>query len=369
MNIKVITFLIFTSLQLCAFADDFKIILEKARVKYKLPALAAAATLNGKIIEAQVTGFRRTGDETKVTINDKFHIGSCTKSMTATLAGILVDQGKITWSTTLAETFPALKGKMHKDYRQVTLEQLLSHTAGMPSLPLHHKKIWGELYMNRLEKSATKQRAKMIKEVLPLGPIHPPGSKFLYSNCGVSIAGMMLEKTSRETWENLLLTYIAKPLKITTLGFNDAATSKKIDQPFNHLSQNGKITYLDPRLKPDNPAAIAPAGTVHCSVIDFAKYTTIYSMNGKGFLDKKTFDEILRPRLNNYALGWGTTTRHWGGNVITHTGSNNMNYAVMWISPDKNFSVVAMTNIAGKNATKATDEICGELIKKFLLKN
>lgn len=58
--------------------------------------------------------------------------------------------------------------------------------------------------------------------------------------------------------------------------------------------------------------------------------------------------------------------RNWGGKVLTHGGSNRMNYAVMWISPEKNFSVVAVTNCGGRNAYKATDEISSLLIQKHL---
>jgi len=47
-----------------------------------------------------------------VTTNDQFHIGSCTKSMTATLAAMFIEEGKLRWDTTIAEVFPESKGKM-----------------------------------------------------------------------------------------------------------------------------------------------------------------------------------------------------------------------------------------------------------------
>ena len=70
-------------------ADDFKIFLEKTRNKYNLPALGGTATLNGRIVRAEVSGFRKFRSGVATTLNDKFHIGSCTKSMTFFFARVL----------------------------------------------------------------------------------------------------------------------------------------------------------------------------------------------------------------------------------------------------------------------------------------
>ena len=359
----IISIFCFNSLQ----ADEFQKFLEETRQKYKLPSLGGGATLHGKIVSVQVAGVRKFGSKVKVTVNDKYHIGSCTKSMTATIAGILVDQKKIKWESTIYEIFPEYRRILHKGLKDVTLTQLLSHTGGLPSLGEHHKQIWLDLYMDRTNKSAKKQRTNMIKKVLPLAPVNEPGTKFLYSNCGVSIAGMMLEKVSKKSWEELMGIYIAKPLDIQSLGFGSAPKSQKVDQPFPHIQQGGKTIHIDPRIFPDNPAAIAPAGTAHLSLIDFAKYTTIYSMKKKT-LSPESFSTILTPILEDYALGWAITKRFWGGKVITHTGSNTMNYAVMWVAPEKEFSVVAVSNCGSQDAAKAIDEVCFKLIQMHLLK-
>ena len=65
-----------------------------------------------------------------VTVNDKFHIGSVTKSMTATVAAMLIERGKISWTTTIGDSFPDLGDQLHPDYRPVTLEQLLAPRSG-----------------------------------------------------------------------------------------------------------------------------------------------------------------------------------------------------------------------------------------------
>ena len=109
--------------------------LETIRAKHKLPSLAAAVVVDGKVVATNAAGVRRYGTAVKVTPEDKFHIGSDTKSMTATVAGMLVEKGKISWTTTIAESFPEFVNNIHSDYRSATLEQLLANRGGVPGKP------------------------------------------------------------------------------------------------------------------------------------------------------------------------------------------------------------------------------------------
>ena len=76
--------------------------IESIRQKHNLPALAVVVVKDGQICDRVAAGVRKWGDPTLVTTNDVFHLGSCTKSMTATLAAILIEQGKLRWNTTIA---------------------------------------------------------------------------------------------------------------------------------------------------------------------------------------------------------------------------------------------------------------------------
>ena len=97
---------------------------------YGLPALAAAVAKKGEIVAAGAVGTRQAGADIPVTVNDRFHIGSDTKAMTALLAAMLVEQGKLRWKSTTAEVFPEFVAGMDPGFATVTLEQLLSHSGG-----------------------------------------------------------------------------------------------------------------------------------------------------------------------------------------------------------------------------------------------
>jgi CubicO group peptidase (beta-lactamase class C family) len=100
-------------------------VLQPYLARYDLPAVAAAVVRNGEIIASGAVGSRRLGTINPVTIDDRFHIGSDTKAMTALIAAMLVETGKIHWSSTVSDVFPELAGTMDADLMSVTLEQLL----------------------------------------------------------------------------------------------------------------------------------------------------------------------------------------------------------------------------------------------------
>src|SRR5688500_9821482 len=84
--------------------------------KHDLPGIAAAVVRNGEIVALGVAGVRTRGKPEKVALNDRVHIGSDTKAITAMLCGILVDEGKLKWTQTLGETFPEFKKSIHPQY-------------------------------------------------------------------------------------------------------------------------------------------------------------------------------------------------------------------------------------------------------------
>jgi CubicO group peptidase (beta-lactamase class C family) len=100
--------------------------------RYDLPAVAAAVLQDGKVVASGAVGVRRFGTTIPVTINNRFYLGSDTKAMTALLAAMLVEAGKLRWDTTQAQVFLELAPTMNPGLRRVTLVQFLSHTIGVP---------------------------------------------------------------------------------------------------------------------------------------------------------------------------------------------------------------------------------------------
>jgi CubicO group peptidase (beta-lactamase class C family) len=342
------------------------------REKYDFPALAAAVIVDGKLHALGVVGVRKYGTDVKAEPNDPFHLGSCTKAMTGTLIGLLVQQGKLKWETPLAEYFPELKDKVHPDYQGVTLVHLLSHRAGVPPMTNGFAPLTPlQALQTRMMPSPADQRRRMAEMVLTQAPIHKPGEKFEYSNAGVSLAGAIVDRVMGEEYEAVLQRLLFEPLGIKSAGFGAMGAAGKIEAPWQHRKNGDKIVPIEPGPLSDNPPFITPAGRVHCSIGDWAKYVqcVLKAMRSEeGLLAAAQVQQLKEPPFGgNYALGWGIATRDWaGGQVLTHAGSNGGNFCVVWVAPLKNFAVLAATNRAGKGAPEGLDRVCAEMIKKFL---
>ena len=338
-------------------------ILEKLRTKHKLPALAVVVTKGVSICDKAAVGVRKEGDPTPVTIGDRFHIGSCTKSMTATLVAILIEDGKVRWDTTIAEALPELKGRMHPDFEAVTLEMLLRHRGGLPTeaLPVAWRRAWEQTG------KPMQQRKEFISAVLAKAPDSKPGTKYVYSNQGYAVAGAMLEKITGTAWETLMAEKLFLPLEMKTAGFGVPGRLGKADEPWGHVVKGGKNTPQ----QSDNPPAIGPGGTVHCSLEDLAHFTMLHLRRGAGdkaILKPESFRRLHTPPAGqDYACGWNRVSRGWaGGNALTHSGSNTMWFAVMWLAPGRDFSAVVGTNVAGDEAQQACDQVAAAMIGKWL---
>lgn len=336
--------------------------LEPIRAKAGVPSLAAAAYRGGKLVGRGVVGTRKQGGEEAVTLDDRWHLGSDTKAMTATLAAILVEEGLLDWSKTLLDLLPDVP--MGGDYGAVTFEALLYHRAGLPANPSAD---W-----MRAARSATdlpKARKDAAIELLVAKPAQAPGT-YAYSNAGYIIAGAILESLAKEPWESLVKKRIFDKLGMTSCGFGPPAGVDTVDAPWGHSGKKGAYTPVAPGPLADNPLALGPAGTVHCTLEDWSKFTHATARGAKGeagIVSKASFEKLLTPPAGgDYAMGWGVTTRPWaGGRALSHSGSNTMFYATAWIAPEKDLVLLAATNAGDDAAAAAVDEAFAPMIEAY----
>lgn len=365
-------------------AEDLNAYLSQVRARYGLPALAAAVARNGEIIAAGAVGTRVQGKDIPVTLDDRFHPGSDTKAMTATVAGALVDEGKIKWTTTLGEVLGSKVQGINPALAAVTLDRLLDHTSGIPS---DTPEII-DIYFNPVEfqKGPTDLRLDALERWKTHAPQVPKeGSPFQYSNLGYIFAGAMLEEVSGQPWEQLVRERIYEPLGLKTAGFGPQATFGKYDAPFGHaIDDKGVVTPIGWGSGADIPAVVGPAGLAHMSVLDFARWADWNAggaRRGPAIVKPETLAQIHRPRVKTppfkdpppgtpaageYAFGWGIVAFDWAkAPVLTHNGSNSMNLAKVLVEPVGQLSVVVVTNYPEQQAEAAAREVQQHLYEMF----
>jgi CubicO group peptidase (beta-lactamase class C family) len=327
------------------------------------PAIGVLLVEEGKLRGMGVAGVRKAGEETKVESGDRWHLGSCTKSMTATLAATFVEEGAITWETTLGEVL-GKEMKMLEPYESVTLGLLLANRSGIPGkVPdsvddgIERNAAVADLS----DRDILKQRAQYAEAVLNVEPSSAPGSAYEYSNSGFIVAGAMLEQVSGKPWEKLMEERIFEPLGMTQSGFGNAARDDKRDptQPWPHEIGT---TPVEPGPGDDNSWVLGPAGTVHCSLEDVARYIGMHAVRETGpVLEKAETFAFLHeavPQNEGYARGWIVSATGWSeGPVVAHDGSNTMNHCSIWIAPERQAAVAAFTNSAEKGSESCKEAI------------
>ena len=333
--------------------------LEKIREKHEIPALAGAVADSSRMLAAGAAGIRCIGKTAKVGVNDRFHFGSLTKSMTATLAARLVEQKKVRWNLTVWGALKGLSENIHPFYREVTLEQLLWHRGGAPAQP--PADLWEEAW--RKKAARRQQRTIFVRGLLKIAPASIPGTQFTYSNQGYAIAGAMLEEATGLPWETMLERELFEKIKMKTAGFGYPGVSEETKEPWGHVLDGKNFRPI----QEDNPPAIGPAGTVHGSVQDLVRYGALHLRGERGlktdYLETSSWKKLHTPASGQiYAMGWERREAAWTrGPAIWHNGSNNLFYAVLWISATRNLAVGAVANAATEDAKQACEEAASTL--------
>jgi CubicO group peptidase (beta-lactamase class C family) len=262
---------------------------------------------------------------------------------------------------------------MDQQWKDVRLEQLLTNSSGAPN-GLERDDLWGKLW--RRQGTPIEQRRTLVEGVLKHPPEVEPGSRFIYSNAGFAIAGAMAETITGTAWEDLMRERLFTPLAMSSAGFGPPGKRGSLDQPRGHRD-NGKP--IEPGRDADNPPAIGPAGTVHCTIGDWAKYIALHLQGAQGharLVKAETFTRLHTPMAlkgsrSDYAMGWGTPKRGWArgkgdrdtGRVLTHNGSNTMWFCVTWLAPEKDFAILVACNKGGKEADRGCDAAVQAMLK------
>lgn len=331
-------------------------IVEWARAAHGVPAMGVVIVHNGIVVESAAEGLRSALESEPVTVDDLWHIGSLTKNITASLSGALVEMSVMSWNTRPIDIWPELDATIHPQFRNITVRQLLSHTAGIVGVNAAPSQ-YGDLAIGTL----TEKRRNFAADLLGQTPIGPVGQES-YSNGGYIIAAAMMETLMSDSWESLVTTYVFGPLGMLDSGFGAPGNPNDLSQPWGHWDQGVNYLPVSPGLDADNPQVFGPAGTVHTSLRNYASYMIAHIDGANGidsFLTSSTFDTLHAPIVNGSALGWGVREVDGEPGVLelVHAGSNLRWYSVVRIVPELGVGVLYVVNAGGDLAGAAVDAL------------
>lgn len=336
--------------------------LDPIRSEAQIPALAAAVVEKNRLIALGAVGKRRVDRDDPLRRDDRFHIGSCTKSMTATVIARLVEMGKIDWQSMVAEVLPEIRKSVRREYWKVTIEQLLTHRSGLPEDHTPHPQVFPKLWS-----LSAKQRLQAAEVILQQAPVAEPGVKTVYSNGGYLVAGAMAEAVTGMTWEEQMQQYLFRPLGIKSAGFGAPS-----DGPCGHRRIADGYLPVPPSPFADNPPVLGPAGTVHLSLPDWARYAILHLRGAleenPPLLRRSTFTHLhTPPDGSTYAMGWAVARPEWArGQVLQHAGSNTMWFAQIVLVPAAQAGFLIATNAGDEKAMDAVRRVATALRLQYI---
>lgn len=321
--------------------------LEIERAKHDVPAVAAWVSRRGEPVAVAAAGFRRANGSDPVTVDDRFHLASVTKSLNAALVATLVDEGRLRWNETLEELFP--EWPVHRRLRRVTLAQLLAHRSGIAGFRgsgdfADAPTLYGD---------TAARRRQFVQWLVAQKPAGEAGA-FVYSNAGVTVAAAAAELVTGKPWEALMRERVFQPLGMTRAGFGWPG---RVDanEPWGHYLRGALNMPHDPRGPYEVMDVLAPAADVHLSIRDLGAFLADQARGlagRRGLLAPETYRR-LHGFTGEPAMGWMASRARDGARMSRHDGNAETFYAVAMVAADDAVEIGVLMNAA--DAAAAND--------------
>jgi CubicO group peptidase (beta-lactamase class C family) len=337
-----------------------------------VPALAAVLVRDeGATTVSSQQGIRKvgaTGNQNKVLQSDRFNTGSVSKVFTGNLMGELIESGigSLQWTTKLIDVFPSIGSVpgMHAVYKNVTIQQFLVHTSGMPIAPVADN---ANAYLGWTAADLTKaklmqRREDYVEAAVKDAPLFSPGQGVEYGGGGI-ICVAMAEKRTGKTYEELLQERIYGPLGMTNSGVGELSPGA-LDGPWQHGWDGTSLAVTpDQNTKKDawswHPRN--PAGAVCCSAADMGKF-----LREQVRPDPQVFTPLTRASMQIHQVtpassfvrgAWSSSNAGSALADIAHNGSNGVSYAHMEVALAEKAGYGAMSNVNIAFGAPAVNEL------------
>ena len=339
------------------------------------PGISLAVSYQGEVVHRANYGYRDVEASLPTNSDTMYPIGTLAKTFTASAIGILVDEGKLKWTTPIREILPEFQSSDPTVNENLTVVDLLCHRGGLARSNLWWQGAEGVLF---LDKSET---ISFYNKLAPVGSFR---ADWAYSNWGYAVVGEVIEKLSGMWYGEYLSKKIFEPLGLnhTTTRSLDSATAENVAKPYAALDDTSP--YLLPQPPVHEGTIMAPAMGGSSSADDLLRYSMAlleaqhFETNGsktspapvlknalthlsghiftaKSMLEKSYAFGFYRSQLPSTVLGMGWNSiyvkkmpklvpRGHCGPVIAHGGSLPGYHTAMALLPDLGSSVVVCTN-------------------------
>lgn len=312
--------------------------------KFGVPGAAVGIVVDGEVVLTRGYGFRDVEHFLPVTEETLFAIGSCSKAFTTFILGQLVDKKLISWDDLVIKHLPEFRLKDIHATHHLTIRDLVTHRSGLP----RHDALW---YGSKLS------RSEILSKLQYLEPTADLREKFQYNNLSYLVAGVLIEKVTGKSWEQMVQENIFAPLVMNHSSCSLEGLTKTENFSFPYREKNEQIQKIAFK----NIDIVGPAGSINSSVADMVKWLKLQLSNGQGLIEEATLrsmhviqtamafsgmrDSPYEPTyLFGYSLGW-MTGMHKGSYLVTHGGGIDGFISNIVLFPKEKVGVVVLTNV------------------------
>jgi CubicO group peptidase (beta-lactamase class C family) len=307
--------------------QGFDSYMEQVLKDWNAPGISVGIVVNDKLVFAKGYGYRDFERKLPFTPKTLCPIASNTKLFTAVAAGMLVEEGKLTWDKPVRETVPTIQFYNDALNNNVTLRDMLSHRTGVT----RHDLIWFKSAFTRKD---------LFERLKYLEPQEPMRETFLYNNLMYSAVGYITELKSGKIWEQFVRERILVPLDMNSTSFTISEMVKQLDHgvPFREKRDTFEL-YKIPFYEDTEGAA--PAGAIISNIEELSHWLIALmndgKYNGKQVLPIDVLKATMQPAMGlpntlgesqgfwevlNAAYGMGRQTASYRGRLITSHGGD-----------------------------------------------
>ena len=302
--------------------------------------MAVAVVKDGQVVLARGFGTSDLDAGTPVTTETAFAIGSSTKAFTATVLGMLVDEGKLGWDDPLSRHVPDLRLKVQAEApdAQATVRDALSHRTGFPRMSI----LWiGD----------TLTLAEIFQHASQAEPTARLGQAFQYNNVVFTAAGEAGARAAGMPWETLVRQRLLTPLGMsrTTVSLPEARQRGGLATGY-AWSEDGQAHTRESMRTVE---AMAPAGAINSTALDMARWLRFQLAGGmhggERLISEAALAETRTVQIDAggaaYGLGWFVDD--WKGQAHVHHGGNIDGFAAnVGFLPEAGVGYVFLSNLS-----------------------
>jgi CubicO group peptidase (beta-lactamase class C family) len=307
--------------------QGFDAYMAKTLKDWNAPGVGVGVVAGDKLVFAKGYGYRDYEKKLPFTPATLCQIASNTKLFTAVAAGVLVDQGKLTWDKPVRDSVPSIQFYNDQLNNAVTLRDMLAHRTGIT----RHDTIWYKSDFSRLE---------LFERIKYLEPSEPIRQTFLYNNLMYAATGYLIELQSGQTWEEFVRKKIFTPLGMTSTVYSIVDMLKQPDYgvPYTEKRDSFEL-YQIPYY--EDIAGVAPCGAIISNIQDMSHWLIALMNDGKYEGQQVIPADVLKATLEpaialpntmaeargywellNSAYGMGRQTTSYRGRLLTFHGGD-----------------------------------------------